>query len=199
MSVPLHRSDELSILRIKPNPQMKPSPDDAQLHSQAKISESEVWTRFWERLRLFALRRLGNRSDAEDVAQETLTRVIQALRDDRLRNPEALPSYVFQTARNVCLLYRRSKGREARAAVRMRHRLGSERTDQDPLSDLVSVERRRIVNQALQALKAEERRLIEMMYLEGKESAEIARDLGITTGALRVRKHRALQRLRQLI
>ena len=42
-------------------------------------------------------------AEAEDVAQETLRRVLAALEAGRVANLEALPGFVFQTARHLCL------------------------------------------------------------------------------------------------
>jgi RNA polymerase sigma-70 factor (ECF subfamily) len=51
------------------------------------------------------------------------------------------------------------------------------------------------VRRALETLEPSDRDLMRMLYYDQLDSAEAARRLGITTGALRVRKHRALERL----
>src|SRR5215210_944472 len=72
----------------------------------------ELNDRFWKRLCVFAARRLRDRYAAEDVAQETLRRALEALRDRRVENLDALPAFIFQTARNICMHYGRSVRRE---------------------------------------------------------------------------------------
>jgi RNA polymerase sigma-70 factor (ECF subfamily) len=156
--------------------------------------ETALVHRFRERLRLFALRRLRDAAAAEDVAQETLRRVVEACRAGRLENPAALPSFVFQTAHHICLQHFRSSSREGRALLR----LGGEDThdpDSHPLTTLIGDERRAAVREALGQLSAEDRDLLRMMYYEEMDSTALAERLGITTGALRVRKHRVLARL----
>ncbi len=74
---------------------------------------------YWERLRIFGMRRLGDPALAEDLAQETLRRVGEALRGGRLEDLAALPAFVFQTAANLCLHHYRSRGREERALARV--------------------------------------------------------------------------------
>src|SRR4051794_29466366 len=47
----------------------------------------------------------GQREDAEEVAQETLLKVFENF--EHLREPEHVKSWVFQIARNNCLMKRR--------------------------------------------------------------------------------------------
>ncbi|HEY7480123.1 MAG TPA: sigma-70 family RNA polymerase sigma factor [Gemmatimonadales bacterium] len=159
------------------------------------VDESECVRRFWERIRLFALRRTGDRVAAEDIAQETLRRVLQALREGRVANLVALPSFVFQTALHVCQHHNRSAGREGRALLRLHRGAEDPGRGGDPLHTLISEERRADVRRALETLEPSDRDLMRMLYYDQLDSAEAARRLGITTGALRVRKHRALERL----
>ena len=60
------------------------------------------------RIYYVALRKLRSASAAEDVRNETLLRVIQAL---RAGSPEALPGFVLGIARNVVLEEFRKQGR----------------------------------------------------------------------------------------
>ena len=48
------------------------------------ISELDLAARYWDRVRLFALRRLRDAARAEDVAQEVMRRVLEALRANEL-------------------------------------------------------------------------------------------------------------------
>lgn len=155
--------------------------------------------RFRERLRLFAARRLDDPASAEDVAQETLSRVLDALRQDRVHTPAALPAFVFQTARNVCRQHHRSTGRERRAFHRFRHWREATVSRRDPLLQLVGHERRQRVRRALQRLGERDREILRMSYYEDVDTVDVARRLEITPGAVRVRRHRALKRLRGLL
>ena len=176
------------------------SPDNARKFDADEIAR-DLTERFWNRLRLFAARRLRDRSLAEDVAQEVLRRALEALRSERIENREALPAFLFQTARHVCMQRARSGGREARALERMGS--GEQETghsgSESPLTDLISEERRKAVRTALQALESEDRNLLLMSYDATIETAEIGRRLGITPGAVRVRRHRAVRRLAELL
>ena len=141
--------------------------------SVALPDEADVADRFRERLRLFAARRVNDAAAAEDVAQETLRRVVDALRAGRVANPAAFPAFVFETARHICLQQYRSAGREGRAL----HRLHDEsdahgQAAPDPLAALVSEERANRVREALEGLSASDRELLRMLYHEEMQTAD---------------------------
>ncbi|HEX9500194.1 MAG TPA: sigma-70 family RNA polymerase sigma factor [Thermoanaerobaculia bacterium] len=160
----------------------------------------ELTDRFWKRLCIFAARRLRDRFAAEDVAQETLRRVLEALREHRVEKLEALPAFIFQTARNVCMHYGRSARREEGALVRFRGGMQAQSGDEsDPLVALVSEARREQVRAALEQMPDDDRDLLRMLYVDGLRSTDIAGRLGVDPGTLRVRKHRALRRLSEIL
>jgi RNA polymerase sigma-70 factor (ECF subfamily) len=160
----------------------------------------ELTDRFWKRLCIFAARRLRDRFAAEDVAQETLRRVLEALREHRVEKLEALPAFIFQTARNVCMHYGRSARREEGALVRFRGGMQAQSGDEsDPLVALVGEARREQVRAALEQMPDDDRDLLRILYVDGLKSADIARRMGVDPGTLRVRKHRALKRLSEIL
>lgn len=171
----------------------KPETNEFQKLLDARVLEA----RFLSRLRWFATRWLGNPQAGEDAAQEALRRVLQALADGRVKLPEALPAFVYQTARHVCSHHRRSAGRERR----MLTGYGTERSlddpAPDPLNELVSEARRVAVREALAAMDKEDRDLLAALYVHEQNPAQIAAELQLSDGALRTRKHRALKRLSQ--
>jgi RNA polymerase sigma factor (sigma-70 family) len=161
---------------------------------------AELHDRFWKRLCIFAARRLRDRSAGEDVAQETLRRVIEALRENKIEKLEALPAFVFQTARNICLHHGRSAQREDGALLRFRGGLRTTTGEEDdPLASLVDESRRAEVRRAVEMLDEDDRELLRLLYVEALPTADIAARLGLDPGTLRVRKHRALKRLADIL
>jgi RNA polymerase sigma-70 factor (ECF subfamily) len=159
----------------------------------AQLSE-----RFRDRLRFFAARRLRDRDAAEDVAQEVLRRTLEALRAGKVENREALPAFLFQTARNVCMQWGRSEGRKSRAFTRL-HTGGEEDPEADPLAELITEERREKVREAFERLGPGDREVLRLSYVEALGAEEIATQLNLTAGAVRVRRHRALNRLAEIM
>jgi RNA polymerase sigma factor (sigma-70 family) len=156
----------------------------------ASLSET-----FFERLHVFAARRLRDIDAAEEVAQEALRRALEALRSGRVANRNALPAFLFETARNICLQRHRSAGREARALERLGGAETHGASAPHALDSLIAAEDIQQVRQALNRLDPQERDVLLWSYRDGLDAAEIGERLGITPGAVRVRRHRALSRL----
>jgi RNA polymerase sigma-70 factor (ECF subfamily) len=160
---------------------------------------SELTQHYWERLRLFAVRRIRNAGLAEEVAQDTIRVAWQAVRDGHVRDRQALPAFLFQTAKNICLHRFRSADRESRALAAFVGDGKEPSTDTDALTDLITRENAQRVRSALDSLPAAERELLRACFVDEEDSEAIARRLGTTPGALRVRKHRALRKLAELL
>jgi RNA polymerase sigma-70 factor (ECF subfamily) len=159
---------------------------------------ASVAEQFSGRLRLFAARRLaGDLAAAEDVVQEALRTILEALRAGRVREPAAIAAFAFETARNLCMHRGRSRSREERALGRLAIVLPD--PPPDALTAVISEERRSEVRAALQQLEDGDRRLLLMTYVDALSGEEIARELALSAGAVRVRRHRALTRLRALM
>jgi len=149
-------------------------------------------------LRIFAARRTGDWAAAEDVAQEALRVGFEAMRAGRIPIREALPGFLFKTAVNLCMHRGRSVRRERRALERW----GTETekaVGADALAAVLSAERRASLRKGLDLLEPEERQILELTYEQELDSDEIGRRLGITAGAVRVRRHRVIRRLSELL
>jgi RNA polymerase sigma-70 factor (ECF subfamily) len=168
---------------------------DGERKRSDNLDRDALWSRFHSRLLILGLRRLGSRADAEDMAQDALQRVAKALDENRLREPGALPGFVYQTALHVCQQSLRKRYRERHALERYARSPPDEGGVAAPLTDLIDEERRRGVRAALQSLATDDRELLEQLYARDAELEQLAAQLGISAGALRVRKHRALKRL----
>ncbi|HTY41616.1 MAG TPA: sigma-70 family RNA polymerase sigma factor [Thermoanaerobaculia bacterium] len=151
-------------------------------------------------LRAYATRRLRNRAAGEDVCQEALRVGVEALAAGRIESPEALPGFLFRAAANLCMHVGRSAARESRALQRLASdELGQAERGGDPLDSLISAETRARVLRALARIDPTERQLLGMTFRDDLSSERIGRRLGITPGAVRVRRHRALRRLAALL
>jgi RNA polymerase sigma-70 factor (ECF subfamily) len=187
-------SDEIPappIVESSPHVRAPTGPDGTVDPEQLTAWVSEQYR---DRLRLFAARRLRDRAMAEDVVQETLKTMLVALRAGRIREPAAIAGFAFETVRNLCLHRGRSDQREGKALERLAVSLPPE--PDDVLTTVISEERRRAVRAALDRLNEEDRRLLLMTYVDARSSEDIGGELGLSPGAVRVRRHRALQRLR---
>lgn len=144
------------------------------------------------------LGRMGLRQgQAEEVAQETFLRAWQRLGDyDQAR--AAFSTWLFTIARNLAIneLTRASSSHEQTFGEDMPE-MACERGQ--PAQEVMNRQLRLQVQQALRMLPYDDRSALALAYYEELDMASIARIEGCTVGAIKVRLHRAKQRLRQLL
>jgi RNA polymerase sigma factor (sigma-70 family) len=144
-------------------------------------------------VRLLALSELGDTDAADEVAQETIARVFEALREGRVQNPQSLGGFARGIARHVIVDLIRARRWEAPLDnTGQDHVSGKE----DVLALLVKAEQIDRVRDALTSLTPAEHELIRLSYFEGATCQELATRLHQPAARLRKRKERALERLR---
>jgi RNA polymerase sigma-70 factor (ECF subfamily) len=143
---------------------------------------------------------LRNWTEAEDVAQEAVRRALESMQTGKMENPAALPAFLFQTATHICQHRALSAGRESKALRRLASDVPVLAVPPtDPLHSLLSEERREHVRRALDRLEPADREILSLSYIETLDAADIGRRLGLTPGNVRVRRHRALRRLLEIL
>jgi len=168
------------------------------LQAGDSASEDELARLFHPHLLAMAASRLNDRETAREIAQEAILGVLSALRVGRLREPEKLPAFVVGTGRNLINNSLRQKIQRPEPVT-----LGFEEgaiPDPDPEaseSSLEKEERRDVVFDAIQGLKPVDRRILYLTLAEGLKPQEIALELGLKPENIRLRKSRALKRVRR--
>jgi RNA polymerase sigma factor (sigma-70 family) len=69
----------------------------------------------------------------------------------------------------------------------------------DPEQAALRAERARILSRAVGRLAAHDRRLVRLIYIEGRSGEDVARELGTTVGAVYTSKNRIRKRLKKLL
>jgi RNA polymerase sigma-70 factor (ECF subfamily) len=161
------------------------------IQSGVSAAGGELFQRYSDRVFYLALRDLRSRADAEDVRAETFLRVLQAIRNQQVRSPEALRSFILGTARNIVLEMLRSP-----------HRVPHEHDVPDVPSPAPNPELDDDVQRAIEAtihrLKPKEREFLRLHYYEDLPKEEIARRIGIDEERVRLIKHRSLKSFREI-
>ena len=147
------------------------------------------------------LRMLGNREEAEEVAQEAFLSLHR--HGHRFRREARFSTFVYRVAANAALNRRRSLGRKrAREdALARRQEVGldlpsSPRDPEDAASGSQLQER---VQEALLELPADLRAAVVLYDIEGQSYGDIAETLRIPEGTVKSRIHRARNALRELL
>jgi RNA polymerase sigma-70 factor, ECF subfamily len=157
-------------------------------------AEAALYEKFAPRIYFLALSELHSKDDAEDVRAETFLRVIQALRDGKLRSADSLPSFIVGFALNII-----------REQMRHKYKTDSlEDHEYDVASEgslenvFLNAETSRALEQAVSQLKPREQQFLRMYYYEELPKEEISARLGIKEDRLRLIKSRTLQSFREI-
>ena len=136
-----------------------------------------------------ALRMMGGRAEAEEVAQETFLRAHGALAE--FRGDARLSTWLYAIASRLCL--NRLASGEHRMARRRSDTLEvlPGREGDEPGGDLERSEREAALHRAISELSEERRMVVVLRDLEGLSYDEIAAALGLEVGTVRSRLHRA--------
>jgi RNA polymerase sigma factor (sigma-70 family) len=145
-----------------------------------------------------ALQIVKDPAAAQDVAQETFISAFASLKD--LRSMESFPSWLRKIARNQALAWRKEQGRLAPledAGVLRSPIEASEMEIEDERNeaDAFQAEVRKIVSTLSDALRFP----LLLCYLDDVPTAEAARFLGISKGAVRKRLHDGKKKLQERI
>jgi RNA polymerase sigma-70 factor, ECF subfamily len=152
-------------------------------------AEAEMCRRMGPRIRLYGLRHLRSAAAADDLVQQVLLKILEALRTARLREAERLVQFVLGTCRMTVLDLRRNSRRREELLARFG---GDLVPDPPPMPSLDDSQLVRCV----QALKERERSVVVMTFYDEQTAAETAGFLGISEANVRVIRHRAIQQLR---
>ena len=156
--------------------------------------ESHFVSHFSGLLRVKLRIKLRSVQTIEDIRQETFLRVFLTLRKkDGIQSPEKLGAFVNAVCNNVMM-------ESFRASIRYRQMPQDvpEIIDQsaDPSQNLVTEERRKLVEALLEELSAKDREILRRFFLEEQGKEAIARTMGVSPEYLRVLVHRAKTRFR---
>ncbi len=178
----------------------------------------ELYDFYLPRIHAFVLRRVRDRSVAEDLTAMTFERALGAVRRDTFRN-ESLGGWLYRVAANVVVDHVRREGRTvplpiddgaghndssngstgAYGAARDGVGGGPVLGDEAAARAFASALDRDVLRRALLVLPANHRRLIVLRFLDGLEPDELCSVLECSRTTLSVRLHRALRALRDAI
>ena len=155
--------------------------------------EAELYRRFAPRVRLYGRRHLQDGAAAEDLAQDVLLLTIERLHAGEVRRPEEIGSFILGTSRMMAHSERRvARRRETLAAQFM------DRAVEIPPPSMTALDAPRVAK-CLGALAERDRQVVLLTFYADREAPHIAEDLGLSPGAVRQIRHRAMARLRDCV
>jgi RNA polymerase sigma-70 factor (ECF subfamily) len=131
---------------------------------------------------------------AQDACQETFLRVFNYFRSGKtLDNPASLPGFVHKVCHNIGLEFLRAHTRHPQLAEDMPEPVD---TAPSPERQVVTEERKQIVQRILRDLPGKDRELLRRVFLEEEDKDAVCSELGVDRNYLRVLLYRARLRMK---
>jgi RNA polymerase sigma-70 factor, ECF subfamily len=159
-------------------------------------AEAELYRRLAPRVRLYGLRHLRDRTGAADLVQQVLLMTLERLRAGEVREPERIASFVLGACRMTVIEMKRGARRREELLEKWSPAFaGATEGEAFEATEPLVLDPDRLAG-CLEGLAERERSVVVMSFFADKPADEVASELGITGGNVRVIRHRALGRLR---
>ncbi len=153
--------------------------------------------RFERRLTHFILGKTGNPDRVQDLLQDTWVRVARHL--PRFDTSRRFSTWVYTIAANLCKNELRNRSRSRMVPFRALETRNDEKRGPVQFEDLSMMpdrlyqkrETRRLVEDAVNTLSENHRKVFQLREIRGKSYREVARILGLRIGTVKSRLHRA--------
>jgi RNA polymerase sigma-70 factor (ECF subfamily) len=151
-------------------------------------AEAELYRRLARRVRLYGLRHLRDAQAAADLVQTVMLTTLERLRAGEVREPDKIASFVLGMCRMTVL--------EIRRGTQRREELLATYWDREEVYEPPALDTDRLAG-CLETLAERERSVVLLSFFADKAAGEVAGELGLSPGNVRVIRHRALGRLRE--
>lgn len=147
------------------------------------------------RPRLLAFLRIhmnASEEDAKDISQEALLTAIEIIKNDRLRNPDQVVSYILSICRNSYLKMKKDRRTTSLTEANPQHQAPRQ------LQSLLDIEQKRLLQWCLDQLPDKHRQYIEYWFDHpGAHSQKVADHFNISVNNVWTRKHRLIKKLNE--
>ncbi len=173
------------------------SENDSELMRQVRDGRTSALATLFERhharLYRYCLRMTGNRPTSEDLVQDVFMKMLK--HKSQFRDDSVFMPWMYGIARNACAMHWRRAALHPVAESDLGDAAPAEPYAED---DHAGAEQADLVRRALLRLPPERREVLVLNRYEFKTYEEIARALGCSVSAAKVRAHRALKQLKDI-
>lgn len=155
-----------------------------------KESFSKLYQHFYKKIYRYLFFQIRDEELCKDFCQDTFVKAWKSLAHFSIRKNGTFQAFLFTIARNLVIDHARKKKEvkiEEFESIPEEERL---------YEDIASKEEVAQVRMALDKLTEEERQIIVLKYFEEMSGEEIAKVLSMKEGAVRVRIHRIIEKLK---
>jgi RNA polymerase sigma factor (sigma-70 family) len=173
---------------------------DSELISRVLRGEQQLYAELVKRYQNFvftiALRYTPVREDAEEIAQDTFVKAYKALKD--FRGDSKFSTWLYSIVNSTSITFLRKKKLETHSLDQEHVFESAENQVSDQRANQVEQKSRvAMVSKAINLLSPDDAKLITLFYKAEQSLDEIAHILNMETNTVKVKLHRARQRLKE--
>jgi RNA polymerase sigma-70 factor (ECF subfamily) len=176
--------------------------DDAQFaaclqsaRQRDELAITALYDQFATRVHAYLYYRTGDLTEADDLVEDVFLRMLQAIGACRAQTQASFAAWLFRIAHNVAINWFKQRSRHPVEALT--------EALPDPSDDPGDQAERQISHQRLQqavaGLTDDQREVVLLRFFGGMSSAQVAKVLRTSEGAVKALQHRALAALRRAL
>jgi len=155
---------------------------------------SSLYEEYFDKIARYAYLRIGDRSEAEDIAGDVFLRALDSLKSYRERGVP-MQAWLFKIAHNLVIDYFRKMQKRKTVPIDKVEIEGGI-NPADVAERIIDLER---VTKAMEQLTQEQREVLGLRFFSGLSSREAGQVLNKSDGAVREMQRAAIERLRNLL
>lgn len=156
---------------------------------------SQLVTKYQNYVFTIVLRYVTSREDAEELAQDVFIKAYKSLAD--FRGDSKFSTWLYTIATTSCISFLRKKKLDTHSLDNEKVMAHAEQVDGGMRANQIEQKSKfAMVNKAISLLSADDAQVITLFYKGEQSLEEIAQIMGQETNAVKVRLHRARQRLK---
>jgi len=152
----------------------------------------DIFRAFYRPLCYFATQLTGNQPEAEDIAIDSIIKLLEKRGDfDNVHN---IKSFLFVTTRNACFDFLRSEQRHGHSHKELLYLQGE--AEEQVENEMIKARVLQEIYTKVEKLPPQCRKIFKLVFFEGLSTAEIAQKMNITARTVLNQKTRAISLLK---
>jgi len=174
--------------------------NDSEIIGRVLRGESQLYAELVNRYQNFVftitLRYAKQREDAEEIAQDVFVKAYRSLAD--FRGDSKFSTWLYTIVNTTCITFLRKKKLEVHSLDNEKVFEVADNVDSGLRANQVEQKSKiQMVNSAIQLLSPDDAKLITLFYKGEQSLQEVGKILGIDPNTVKVKLHRARQRLKE--
>jgi RNA polymerase sigma-70 factor (family 1) len=155
---------------------------------------STIFNELYPALCFYGYKMTEDLAVSQDIAEESFLKVWEKRK--QFEHWNALKSFLYTTVRNASIDWIR---KQATASAALRSFPGAQQNEIAALENLIRAEFLREIYSSIERLPKQCRKIMQMIYVEGKSSGQVASVLNLSQSSIRNQKARGLSLLRKMV